>query len=333
LTVLVLARDYRSKLHRVYLGWGIAVTLWNLGVYHLSQDIPPTRPSLGQGAAIGRHFHSGDLFHLCMVISQDEHGLGDAGLYLLHVGFAISLFFNKFIIGVRHLDGGLLVHSRPGLSPSFSGVFTRASRRLSGDLFTASRKSAADTAQAVAGFAGWRWWVCGFWHQRFDAHLGHDTYPFTHIKFYPAGQLAAVFYVVIIGYSVLQHRLLDIHVTLSRFAAQIRAAALHDAGGFPALLLAISNCARAVFPFSFGADMVVLLVSALVAAFFFPQFFGKGSDKLERQILGDRFEYHAGAKFDPDHALLSRSAVPDAGIGGLAGRHHEDAQLPDHPAG
>jgi hypothetical protein len=39
--------------------------------------------------------------------------------------------------------------------------------------------------------------------------------------------------------------------------------------------------------------MFVLLASALVASVFFPQFFGKGSDKLERQILGDRFEYHA----------------------------------------
>jgi signal transduction histidine kinase len=37
----------------------------------------------------------------------------------------------------------------------------------------------------------------------------------------------------------------------------------------------------------------VLLASALVASFLFPQFFGKGTDKLERKILGDRFEYHA----------------------------------------
>ncbi len=51
--------------------------------------------------------------------------------------------------------------------------------------------------------------------------LGHDNYPFTDIKFFPLGSLAAIFYVVIIGYSVLQHRLLDIHVTLSRFAAQL----------------------------------------------------------------------------------------------------------------
>ena len=38
------------------------------------------------------------------------------------------------------------------------------------------------------------------------------------------------------------------------------------------------------------------MVSALVASLFFPQFFGKGTDALERQILGDRFEYHARVK-------------------------------------
>jgi signal transduction histidine kinase len=38
---------------------------------------------------------------------------------------------------------------------------------------------------------------------------------------------------------------------------------------------------------------VVLLASATAASFLFPQFFGKGSDKLERRILGDKFEYHA----------------------------------------
>ena len=44
---------------------------------------------------------------------------------------------------------------------------------------------------------------------------------------------------------------------------------------------------------SFAAAILVLLASALVASLFFPQFFGKGTDKLERRILGDRFEYHA----------------------------------------
>jgi signal transduction histidine kinase len=123
--------------------------------------------------------------------------------------------------------------------------------------------------------------------------LGHDTYPLTHIKFYPLGSLAAVFYVVIIGYSVLQHRLLDVHVTLGRLAAQLVRLFFMMLVGF-VLLLLVSRLAPDQFtPFSFGVDMGVLLISGLLAGLFFPQFFGRGSDKLERQILGDRFEYHA----------------------------------------
>ena len=33
LTILVLARDSKSMLNRVYLAWGVSVTLWNLGVF------------------------------------------------------------------------------------------------------------------------------------------------------------------------------------------------------------------------------------------------------------------------------------------------------------
>ncbi len=123
--------------------------------------------------------------------------------------------------------------------------------------------------------------------------LGHDTYPLTHIKFYPMGSLAAVFYVVIIGYSVLQHRLLDIQVTMSRFAAQLVRLLFMMLVGF-LLLLLVSRLEPGQFTvFSFVAAGGVLFVSALAASFLFPQFFGKGSDKLERKILGDKFEYHA----------------------------------------
>ncbi|HTA29475.1 MAG TPA: ATP-binding protein, partial [Candidatus Cybelea sp.] len=129
--------------------------------------------------------------------------------------------------------------------------------------------------------------------------LGHKTgesqiyYPGTHILFFPLGSFAAVFYVLIIGYSVLQHRLLDFHVALSRFAAQMVRLLFMMLVGF-LLLLVISESAPEIFSkYSFLAAMFVLLASALVASVFFPQFFGTGSDKLERQILGDRFEYHA----------------------------------------
>ena len=82
-------------------------------------------------------------------------------------------------------------------------------------------------------------------------------------------------------------------MTLSRFAAQLVRLLFMMLVGFLLLLLATFVAPDQFTTFSFGADLVVLLVSALVASVFFPQFFGKGSDKLERQILGDRFEYHA----------------------------------------
>jgi signal transduction histidine kinase len=63
------------------------------------------------------------------------------------------------------------------------------------------------------------------------------------------------------------------------------------------LLLLLSRLHPGSFStFSFGAALAALVVSSVVASLFFPQFFGKGTDALERQILGDRFEYHARVK-------------------------------------
>jgi signal transduction histidine kinase len=137
--------------------------------------------------------------------------------------------------------------------------------------------------------------------------MGNLTYPLTNIEFFPLGSLAAVFYVLIIGYSVLQHRLLDIHVALSRFAAQMVRLVFMLLVGF-LLLLVISESSPDIFnKYSFMAAMFVLLASALVASVFFPQFFGTGSDKLERHILGDRFEYHAQVQ----NLIQMMRSIPD----------------------
>ena len=165
--------------------------------------------------------------------------------------------------------------------------------------------------------------------------LGYDFYPGTRLRIVPVGSLAALFYVVIVGYSVLQHRLLDIHVTLSRFAAQFVRLAFMFLTGFCLLLVFVHFApARSFTQTSFAAAIVVLLGSALVASLLFPQFFGKGTDKLERQILGDRFEYHARVNSvietirslpEPEFALQELQCA--------AGHHHAGAQLSNHPAG
>jgi signal transduction histidine kinase len=296
LTALVLSRDFRSTLHRVYLAWGISVTLWNLGVFHLSQNITPGEAfAWAKVLQLGVIFMPVTLFHLCLVIAQSPalwRKWVMRVLYVIHIGFAVSLFFNKFIVGVRLLNVGYWSEPGPAFTLfSYLYVFITAGLVM---LLYRKQKTAPPTQRtrlralllAIVGL-----WVFGT--NDLMPILGHDTYPFTHIKFYPLGSMAAVFYVVIIGYSVLQHRLLDIHLTLSRFAAQMVRLLFMMLVGFLLLLLATFVAPDQFTTFSFGADMVVLLVSALVASVFFPQFFGKGSDKLERQILGDRFEYHA----------------------------------------
>jgi signal transduction histidine kinase len=291
---MVLSRDFRSKLHRICLAWGIAVAMWNLGVYHLSENIGPAEAfRWAKLLQLGVIFVPMVIFHLGMVLAQVRTGWLIPGMYLLHVGFAISLYCNKFIIGVRHLPVGYWSVPGPGFFV-FGGVYSLMVATLL--LFLYRKQKTAPPMQrkrlravlaAVVGLAV-------FGTNDMMPIMGHDTYPLTNVQFFPLGSLAAVFYVWIIGYSVLQHRLLDIHVTLSRFAAQFVRLAFMMLVGF-LLLLFISEFApeHTFTVFSFFAALIVLFCSALVASFFFPQFFGKGSDKLERQILGDRFEYHA----------------------------------------
>ncbi|MGO8701463.1 MAG: ATP-binding protein [Limisphaerales bacterium] len=295
LTILVLSRDFRSTLHRVYLGWGISVTLWNLGVYHLSQD------GIGDIEArkwanvlqLGVIFMPVTLFHLCWLIAQARRKWVIPALYLIHIGFAVSLCFGQFISGVQPLDVGYWSIAGLGFYVfSVAYVFitvalVRMLYRKQKEVPPMQRTRLRALLLAIVGL-----WIFGT--NDLMPIMGMENYPLINVKFYPMGSLAAVFYVLIIGYGVLQHRLLDIHVTLSRLAAQIVRLLFMMLVGF-LLLLLISRLApaKSFTPFSFGAAMGVLFVSGLVAGLFFPQFFGRGSDKLERQILGDRFEYHA----------------------------------------
>jgi signal transduction histidine kinase len=294
LTLLVLGRDFRSTLHRVYMLWGISITLWNFGIFHLSQQSISHEDAIfwARVLQLGVILTPISLFHLSLVISKTRMGWVLPALYVADACFAASLFFNWFIIDVRKLDVGYW--SVPG--PAFT-VFTYFYLALTSSLVlilyrkqTAAPPTQRTRLRALL-LALLVLWVFG--SNDMMPIWGFDHYPFTHIKFYPLGSLGAIIYAVIVGYSVLQHQLLDIHVTMSRLAAQFVRLLFMLLVGF-SLLLLLSRLEPGSFStFSFGASMAVLAVSAAVASLFFPQFFGRGTDALERQILGDRFEYHA----------------------------------------
>jgi len=292
LTVLVLLRDFRSKLHRIYMALGIATTLWNLGVFHLSQNISSSDAFFwAKMLQLGVMFIPVILFHICMVITRVQTGWLMPAMYLLHAGFAISLYFDKYIIGVRRLPVGYWSIAGPGFH-LFSIVYICIIVFLLIFLYRKQKEAPPMQRKRLWALLAVIIGLTVFGTNDLMPIVGRDIYPLTNIKFFPLSTLAGVFYVWVIGYSVLQHRLLDIHIALSRFAAQIVRMTFMMLVGF-LLLLFISEFAPDQFShFSFFAALFVLLVSALVASVFFPQFFGKGSERLERQILGDRFEYH-----------------------------------------
>ena len=131
-------------------------------------------------------------------------------------------------------------------------------------------------------------WVCGT--NDMMPILGKTQYPWTNFDFIPLGNFGAIFYGLAVAYSVLHHQLLDIYYAFSRVTSLILRVAF--VVGISLLLLI---AASAFNPGSFDAyEMRVALgtvaLSTFVATFLFPKLLGGPVERIERALMGDRFE-------------------------------------------
>ncbi|MBU6400003.1 MAG: HAMP domain-containing histidine kinase [Verrucomicrobia bacterium] len=292
LTLFILSREPRSTINRVYFLWGFAVSLWNFGNYNLFRTHDPaTALTWAHVLQAGVILLPITNLHLTLLIAQVRIGLWLPVLYLLHLGLLVSLLAGNFIVGVR--DFGFTYYSVAG--PGFwcflvlYGVSTSATmvmlyhRQLTLPPLHRKRVRSLLLAYTI---------LLAFGTNDLLPILDCDYYPFSHVKIFPIGNIAAVFYVIIVGYSVLQHQLLGLHVTLSKTAAHIVRLLFLFLTGFVLLALLATLFREQFTPLAFFGSLGVLLLSAALASFFFPRLFGRGDDDFERRILGDRFEYH-----------------------------------------
>lgn len=292
LTLLVVLRDPKPVLHRVFGVFGLSLTIWNLGTFCMFRvNNASSALFFARFLQFGVIFIPITLFHLSLLIAQvPTKGLIIRSLYILGALLALSNFTSLFIAGVR--DFGYAYYSIAG--PGF-WIFslTLILLLVSVPILIAKRRQLpllhkrrltplilAQTALIVFG--------CN----DVIPIVGIDYYPFTTVQVYPVGSLAAVFYGIIVGYSVLQHQLLDVQVSLGRAAAHLVRLTFLFAIGITLLLLASVLAHNQFTPISFLCSLGVLLSSSLIASFFFPRIFGGGGEVLERRLLGDRFEYH-----------------------------------------
>ncbi len=291
LAVFVLSRDARSALNRVFALWGLAVTLWNVGTYFMYHVTDPvTAYRWACFLQVGVIFLPISNLHLCLLIARTSIGRWLFYCYLLHAGLLVSLFTGHFLSGVRWVGYAYYSVAGPGfwVYTVIYSVSTTATMSL---LYWKQRtlpKLHRTRLRALLTAIGI---LVVFGMNDILPILGVDYYPFTRFKIYPLGSMAAIFYGIIIGYSVLQHRLLDVNVTLGKIAVRLVRMLFLFLMAF-CLLLAVALFAPDRFPaFAFFSSLAVLFISSMTASIFFPRLFGPGDEALERRILGDRFEY------------------------------------------
>jgi signal transduction histidine kinase len=293
LALVVVRRDLRSPLHRAYIGWALSLSVWNAAAPVLAQQT-----TLAAGFFWAKVLQLGVIFipitilHLCLILTNSRRGPALKYVYLLHGIFALSLKGNLFVANVRMTPYGYWTIGGP-LFHAFMAIYMVETVWAMAALYR--RRAMASPAQRsglTALLVGiYCLWACGT--NDLLPILGMRDYPLIHFKFVPLGNMAANLYAVLVAYSVLQHELLDIHITMSKAAARLVRLSFVFVIALVLLLAAWMVAPHALTAVSFVIALGAVVVSTGVASVLFPRLFGgSGADLIERRILGDRFEYH-----------------------------------------
>ncbi|MDP9292471.1 MAG: ATP-binding protein [Verrucomicrobiota bacterium] len=292
LGIFVLSRGEGAKVNRVYFFVGTAIAVWNFGSFELF--LAQTHDAAlfwARFLQFGVIFLPALFFHLSLLMADYKVSRAIVGFYAFLGILACSNLTSFFIKEVRVLGGsgwyavagpGFHIYSLAFTATVLSILLLIKKRRQLPQLHKA-RLSPLIFAQILLLTLG---------TNDILPIIGIERYPFTDTYVYPFGSLAAIFYGIVVGYSVLQHQILDVQVALSRVVAHVVRLSFLFLIGL-GLLLAMTVFAPGKFnAVSFLGALGVLMASSLIASIYFPRLFGSGTDSLEKRILGDRFEYH-----------------------------------------
>lgn len=291
LAIFVLSRAPKATQNRVYFFLGLFISIWNLGQFFLfTTRSEPVALFWVRFLWIGVIFIPMLLFHLSMLIAQTKLGRLIPAIYVLLGALATTVPTQFFITGVTDRDrSGWYANPGPGLylammgfSLMFIAIIILLRKRRSLPRVYGSRLTALILAQSLLSIFG-----------------TNDTLPFLSVTnypwgspVYPYGSIFAVFYGVIVAYSVLQNQLLGVRIALSGAIAHVvRFAFLFTIAS--GLLLATSSFTNAFdnAPGALWISLLVFFASAIIAAVVFPRIFGGGdAEKFEQRFMGDRFE-------------------------------------------
>lgn len=294
LTIFVVSRDIRSKINRVYCLWGFALVLWNLSAFMKSQPgMEDQQKFWVRLIHLGLVFLPISIFHLCLLIGEVRQRKLLPILYVVHVALASTVLFGDWYIKTElvRTPFGYAADLGPafwaylviyvGIAISTISLLFRRLKGLRGHHRT--RLKAMLLGYGLLVFFGT--------HDLLQLKLAQGQYPLLGLRIYPLANLAAIFYGLVVAYSVLQHQLLDIHVVMGQLAARVVRVLFMFLTGLLLLLVALPFAPAGDSLFPYFAALIVLLLNSILATVLFPKLFGKGEEFIERRLLGDRFEF------------------------------------------
>ncbi len=292
LAFFVLRAGVQASTRVAYLVWGLAIAIWNFGTFQMFRT-HTHEDALGWARflQIGVIFLPISLFHLCLEICNIQRKRLVLLSYAAGLLLTGTVFTRFFVADVR--DAGYAWYSVGGVA---FWIYAAMYLVLTVSTLIFLWRAKAKATRFRHGQIRSLLWATGILiaggNNDILPILGVYSYPVVHIPIFPIGSLCAIFYGILVGYSVLQHQLLDIHVGLTRFAAHaMRMAFLFLIGFVFMLVISLLAPANAISPAAFWASLAMLLASGFVASRYMPKLLGAGSESLERRLLGDHFEY------------------------------------------
>ncbi len=297
LTLFVLSSGWRSTLNRVYALWGASITVWNVGTACMFfVQSPEAALFWAHFLQFGVIFLPVSLYHLSLLIADVPPKRLLPLMYGIHGFLALLNFTPLFVSGVTQVHyaaGGNAFYTQGG--PAFyvfCVTYTVLTLRTIVMLYSRMRTLPPLHRKRVQLLLISSAILIVFGNNDILPIIGFYKYPGTNIAVFPFGSVAAIGYGLLVGYSVLQHRLLTVQVTLSRIVAHvIRLTFLFVIGLAMLLTLALFEPKNTFNLYSLCTSLAVLLASAVAASLLFPRLFGSGAEELERRIVGDQFEY------------------------------------------
>ena len=292
LSFTVLRAGVQGSLKFAYMVWGGSITIWNLGTFVMFRVASPeVALDWARFLQVGVIFLPISLLHLCVHVCNLQRTALVRFAYGAGVCLTGTLFTPLFISDVRNAGyawygvGGPAFFVYTGLY-AVSAILTLVFLWRAKGSATRFRQGQIRSLLWATGIL-----IAGGTNDILPI-LGVYRYPVLDTPIFPIGSLSAICYGILVGFSVLQHQLLDVHVGLSRFAAHGMRLAFLILIGF-VLMIVVSLVAPqgAITPFAFWASLAVLLASGFTASRFMPKLLGAGPESLERRLMGDHFEY------------------------------------------